>query len=143
MMRISKIENKGIYIFTVEYGSLSGRNQEAIVIYDPVALLAKCQECGENNTSCDHIYFLDGLFRRSPDWQLNDFIFDWTDTRMTEQEVYQMKQVFKRTVSEKRPSAKELRRRKKLIAEALERTTSSLPGKPKDTPSPFSLIELD
>lgn len=142
-MRISKIENKGIYIFTVEYGSLSGRNQETLVYYDPVALVVQCKECGENKTRCDHIYFLYTLFQRSPNWMIDDFIFDWTDTRMTEQEVYQMKQVFKRTVSEKRPSAKELRRRKKLIAEALERTTSSLPGKPKDTPSPFSLIELD
>lgn len=140
-MRIKEIQHKGFYIFRLDgYGY---QQQETLVYYDPVALVVQCKECGEYNTSCDHIYFLDSLFRRSPDWQLNDLIFDWTDTRMTAQELYQMKQVFKRTVSEKRPSAKELRRRKKLIAEALERTTSSLPGKPKDTPSPFSLIELD
>jgi hypothetical protein len=79
----------------------------------------------------------------NPDWQTIDFIADWTDTRMTTPDFDQMKRTFAYTVSNKRPSANEMRRRKKLIAEALQRAASSLPDKPKDPPSPFSLIELD
>mgnify|MGYP000598557813 CR=1 FL=1 len=122
-MRISNINDiRGVELHYIVEDAF----KQFVVSYNTNDEKVLCETC--MRTRCAHVAFVSRFLTSNEAWKINDFIFDCCEVRMTFFQIGLMRNAFKTAIetTEKTP-----------IMTGLETL------KPKDPPTPFSLIELD